>query len=705
MPAWSADDEPASMSNDPVKILIVDDTPETLLSLEALLRQPDHDIVVASSGEAALKFLLTSDCALILLDVQMPGMDGFETARLVRSNDRTRSIPIVFLTAVSGETRFAMRGYEVGGIDFLTKPIDPDVLRAKVAAFVEMHRAREQIARQAALLREHERVERQRALAELELRSVRRERAAQDRYRRLVEGITHAIVWTIDPVTLGCTFVSPSVTAILGYPLDDWLRAPELWRDILPADDRVRVMDAVRRAVTNEGERVPVRHAFVASDGRTARFQTELCLVEDDDDPRSQLRAFSVDLTDVVRAEEVLAFLDRAGATLASSLELEVTFDQVARLAVPALADWCAVSASPDATGGKQVDAVAHANDGHVEAARQLASSPALDRLSAAGRPQIVPQAALREALAACGPLPAEVAPAAMMVVPLLARGRPVGTMRLFRTGGQAAYREPDRILAEELGRRAAQAIDNAILYRASREAIRIRDEFLSIASHELRTPLTPLSLQADALADIVGKHISDDRMRAQIQRRLATLGRQVERMTRLVENLLDVSRLRSGRLELELEDCDLSDLAKDITARFEEDLSRAGRHIQCVADGTLQGRWDRARLDQVLTNLIANAVRYGGEKPISVKLHRTPEHAKITVSDQGVGIPEQDLDRIFESFERGENSRSHGGLGLGLFIARRIVEAHGGNIAVSSRVGEGADFTVTLPLAPAAPS
>jgi signal transduction histidine kinase/CheY-like chemotaxis protein len=673
------------MPAEPIKILIVDDTPETLVSLEAVLRGPAYGIVTASSGEEALRFLLRNDCALILMDVQMRGMDGFEAARLVRSNERTRTIPIVFLTAVNGEG-FAMRGYEAGGIDFLLKPIDPDVLRAKVAGFAELHRAKEQIARQAALLREHDRLERQRALAELELRGMRRERAAQERYRRLVEGITHAVVWSVDPLTLACTFVSPSAQTILGYP----------------AGDRERVLDALRAAAEGGERVVPVRHAFVGADGRFARFQTEFCLVAADDEGRSQIRALSVDLSEAVHAEEVLAFLDRAGSTLAASLDLDVTVDQVARVCVPYLADWCAVTLSPDVTGGRAVESVAHPAGELADAARRLASAPALAALCSSGGAEIAADLALRAALARCGPPPG-VAPVAMLCVPLYARARRIGTLRLFRSSGRVGYRDRDLGVAQELGRRAAQAIENAILYRESREAIRIRDEFLSIASHELRTPLTPLALQSDALVDLVGKHVSDERVRAQIQRRLATLGRQVERMTRLVGNLLDVSRLRSGRLELQLEDCDLSDLARDITARFEEDLSRAGRHIRCDVDGAVRGRWDRARLDQVLTNLIANAVRYGGEKPISVTLRKAPDHATLTVSDQGPGIPDGELGRIFESFERGQQSRAHGGLGLGLFIARRIVEAHGGNIAVSSEAGKGADFTVTLPLAPPA--
>ena len=687
------------MVHEPIKILLVDDTPKNLVALEAVVRRPDCEVITASSGEDALRFLLKNDCALILMDVRMPGMDGFEAARLVRSNERTRPIPIVFLTSANREERFVMRGYEAGGVDFLTKPIDPDVLRAKVAAFVELHRAKAEIARQAVLLREHERAERQRVLAELELRNLRRQQSAQDRYRRLVAGITHAIVWTLDPATLACTFASPSAETILGHRPSDWSRTPESWRELIPAHERGRVVDAVK-SLTLDGESISVRHAFLGADGRLARFQTELCLIPGDDDADAQVRGFSVDLTEVIRAEEELAFLDRAGADLANSLDLDVTIARVAKVPIPYLADWCAVDVLALDESETSVTFVAHAEERATEEARQLASSPALAPTGSTFGAEIVSDIPARLLRAGRGDLPGSVSPISMMAVPLRARDRLMGSLRLFRCR-PPAYGVHELRIAAELGRRASHAIDNALLYREAREAIRTRDEFLSIASHELRTPLTPLSLQTEAIERIAAANIPDERMRSEILRRLATCGRQVERMTRLVLNLLDVSRLRAGRLELQLDDLDLRELASDITARFQDDLSRSGRRIELAVDGPVIGRWDRSRLDQVLTNLVSNAVRYGGKKPIAVALSRKVKQATITVSDQGAGIEEKDLGRIFERFERGESSRSHGGLGLGLYIARRIIEAHGGSIAVRSRVGEGSTFQVDLPLEP----
>jgi PAS domain S-box-containing protein len=685
------------MAPEAVTLLVVDDSPENLVALEAVLRRPGYQIVTVRSGEEALRFLLKNDCALILMDVQMPKLDGIQTARLVRSNERTRPIPIVFMTASSRDEGSVAQGYDIGGVDYLLKPIDAGVLKAKVAAFVEMYLGKQEIRRQAQQLRDRERAERQRALAELELKAMRRENAAQQRYRRLVEGITHAIVWTIDPATLACTFVSPSAEKILGHPSGDWMRSPTFWRDLVPRHEQGLLADAIASLAPGR-ESLPVRHGFLAADGRVARFQTELRLVETDDDGGTSVRGFSVDVTSATRAEEALAFLDRAGTALARSLDVEATLASAARLPVPFLADWCSVEVGPGPPPAERFTAVAHADPGCEDAVRQVAAWPELAPTAAGPGASIVADLALR-LTSRRGELPAAVAPVAMIAVPLTARGRVVGQMRLARCSANAGYGAHELRLADELGRRTAQALDNALLYRDAREAIRVRDEFLSIASHELRTPLTPVKLHVESVKRFVAKEFPDCAARLELARRLDTCDRQLDRAARLVANLLDVSRLRTGRFDLEVGECDLRELVVEVAGRFSEELERAGRGLELHAASPVPGRWDRARLDQVLTNLVSNAVRYGGRQPIAIACSCDGDRAVVTVSDRGPGIEEKDLARIFERFESGPDSRSHGGLGLGLYIARRIVEAHGGAITVSSAPGAGATFTVELPV------
>jgi len=172
---------------------------------------------------------------------------------------------------------------------------------------------------------------------------------------------------------------------------------------------------------------------------------------------------------------------------------------------------------------------------------------------------------------------------------------------------------------------------------------------------------------------------------------------RNVERLSRLITNLLDISRIGEGRLALELEPVDLSDLVCEVAGRFEDELSRAGSTLQLDVPGPVVGRWDRLRLDQVVTNLVANAVKYGPGKPIEVWVRTDGDRVDLAVRDHGIGIPREAQQRIFERFERAVSDRHFGGFGLGLWISRRIVESLGGTIGVESEPGQGATFTVEL--------
>lgn len=707
-PEPSVDDHRAAAPRDgrvrdalaPAKLLVVDDHPENLVAIEAVLRSDDVELVSLRSGQEALRFLLHDECALILLDVHMPGMDGFETARLIRSNARTRAIPIVFMSAVDRDARFVAQGYGSGAIDYLLKPVDPDVLRAKVAAFVELYRAKQEVLRQAALLREHEQRERRRIVAEIEIRNLRRERAAQERYRRLLDGITHAFVWTLDPATLSCSFVSSSAEAILGRPADAWTAGPRAWLELFPEAERGEV-EAQLAGLAAGGERVALQHRLLRADGRVAWFETEVRRVPAEQEGAIELRAFSVDVTEQRTAEQVLAFLDRAGTVLASSLELDEALRSAAEVPVPYLADFCLVRA---AQGPESGPLVAGAPAGaEAEALRALADDPAMPRAPAGGHAAVVED--VRPLLGAEGTAAADrlgaKGPLAAVAVALEGREGGFGELVLLRAAGRG-FGARERWLAEEIGRRASQAVEHGVLYRRAREAVAAREEFISIASHELRTPLTPLSLQLGQLHRAVSA-LPDGPGRAGALQRVSSCARQVERVTRLVSNLLDLTRLRAGQLELERERFDLAELVEEIAARTRDELARSGRAVELIAEEPIVGRWDRLRVDQVISNIAANAARYGGDGPVRLRVRRDGDAAMVAVSDEGIGIAPEDLARVFDRYEKGANARGRGGLGLGLYITRRIVEAHGGRVVVESAVGKGSTFTVVLPLADAA--
>jgi signal transduction histidine kinase len=224
-------------------------------------------------------------------------------------------------------------------------------------------------------------------------------------------------------------------------------------------------------------------------------------------------------------------------------------------------------------------------------------------------------------------------------------------------------------------------------------EAVRARDDFLSVASHELRTPLTSLQLQIQLLR----------RGKRDAASALEVAQRQAQRLANLIEKLLDVSRVRGGALSLDLQSIDAAALARDVAAREEAEAHRAGTALLVEAPEPLLGRWDRAALDQVLSNLLHNAIKYGAGKPVFVRAQREGGSAVLVVQDHGIGIAPEDHQRIFERFERAAPSRNYSGLGLGLWIAREIVSAHGGRLSVISSPGSGATFRVELPLSDSA--
>ncbi|AUX40049.1 signal transduction histidine kinase [Sorangium cellulosum] len=304
-------------------------------------------------------------------------------------------------------------------------------------------------------------------------------------------------------------------------------------------------------------------------------------------------------------------------------------------------------------------------------------------------------------------------------------KGCPPGGEPLLPRASFAAWRQLVRLrsspwepcdvaAAEDL----RDAIVGVVLSRASeldrlnrelQEAVRVRDDFLSMASHELRTPLFTLALQIDGLARAAGGR-RDAPAPERLLSRIDVARRQVKRLEQLVGGLLDFSRISAGKLALDLQEVSLAGLLRDVEARFSDDLKAAGCKLSVRLDGCedVVGRWDPMRLDQVLTNLLSNAIKYGAGAPIEIEAARRGDHVRVAVIDHGIGIDPDAQARIFERFERAVSSGHYSGFGLGLWIVHHIVERLGGAIRVSSAPGQGATFTVELPLAgpgPGAPA
>jgi PAS domain S-box-containing protein len=234
---------------------------------------------------------------------------------------------------------------------------------------------------------------------------------------------------------------------------------------------------------------------------------------------------------------------------------------------------------------------------------------------------------------------------------------------------------------------------------RKLQDAVRARDEFLSVASHELKTPLTSMKLQAQLMRRLIRskdpKAFSPERVGTLVDQ----TDKQVSRLTRLVDDMLDVSRIRAGKLQIERERCDLCRLTEEVIERLKDQFAGASYPVPKVdhcEDST--GEWDRMRIEQVVSNLLTNAIRYGRRRPIEVKIADLGRSVRLSISDQGIGVPKSAQDRIFDRFERAVSANEVSGMGLGLFIAKQIMQAHGGRIWVESEVGQGATFHVDLP-------
>lgn len=513
-------------------ILIVDDVSANLLAMEAVLVPLGQRIVRARSGQEALRALLDEEFAVILLDVTMPGMDGFETATLIRDRSKTRSVPIIFLTAVQGNEQFAMRAYERGAVDYLTKPFDPDILRAKVSVFVELYLMREQV----------------KQLAVLE----QRERDAENHRARLFELLMQA------PMAMAATAGREHVVEIANPP---FCRLAGGKRALVGR----RLRDVFKDLISSDpGE---LDDVFVSGEPVTKQ-QRPISFVGDDGTRVTRYVTYSVQ-----------PFRERDGA-----------------------------------------------------------------------------------------------------VAGLILCGSDVTAEVLARENERRAQVERERLVTE------------------LEQALRARDDFLMVASHELRTPLTSLQLTASSLLRQLHKAGGSPLPASLLDERMGAVKRQLDRLEHLINALLDVSRIGAGRLDLQLEQTDLVEVARDVLSRLRDEAARQNVAIALDAPPSLTGCWDRSRVDQILTNLVSNAIKYGHGKPVEVVITMAGPSAELRVRDHGIGVEREQQERIFGKFERAASQRNYGGLGLGLWITRELVELMQGSVRVESMPGAGATFIVLLP-------
>ena len=636
----------------PAPILVVDDHPENRTALRAILSSPDYRIVEAASGAEALLRLLGDDFAVLLLDVIMPDMSGYELTAAIKQRDRTATVPILFLTAQATDVDLVRWGYQMGAVDYLIKPLVPDVVRAKVAVFAQLFQEKQRNEQQAARLLEAERTASELRVIELEL-------ASERRYRTLAEAIPH-IVWTARP------------DGAVDYFNQRWFEYSGLsveqsagsWLAIVHPDDSARCRTEWENAM-RAGEMFKAECRLRR--GSDGAFRWHLCRAVAERSATGQILSWVGTFTDIEDQKRVQAIQAEFKSTLDAEPDAVIFFDPT-------------------------TSRILYANPG---ASVLLGySTNELLRMAPTDFMAEHDASSFREVLAPLveGSLPHRL---------LEARLRPKDSsvcidvsLQLIRIGG-------DRIvsIARDITDRKHRQLERELLYREAVDAIRVRDEFLSVASHELRTPLSSLQLQIQTLLQtrrLPQAMVTPE----QIQPKLEMAQKQVTRLSRLVGELMDVSRITVGRLRLEREPVDLAAVVRDVVGRLGDDARNAHSFVAVSAPSPVVGMWDRVRVEQVVTNLLTNALKFGGGKPIDISVEERGPIGRLVVVDHGIGIAPQDVERIFDRYEQAISSRAFGGLGLGLYIVRQIIEAHGGTIRIESQPGAGSTFIVDLPRA-----
>jgi len=494
--------------------------------------------------------------------------------------------------------------------------------------------------------------------------------------------------------------------AVLGRPF--WF--------LVPSEERAGVEGAFSRLVAKDFPNT-YRNHWVARDGSRRDIAWSNTALLDRSGAVELVVATGLDLTEQARAEDALRrqaarleALAEASRVFASGLDYKTTLDTVARRLSELIGDGTLIRVvSPDGAWLVPV-AVYHPDPERAALRRRLVQAAPQRTNEGMTARALQSHRTLRIAELTVERVHQEMKPqywpylegvCSLMIAPLEHRRHVFGHISLMRDSGGAPYTADDEALLEDLAHRAAQAIENARLYGEAQAAVAARDEFLSIASHELRTPLTALRLALENMHRVSSRDAIERLPTEYVERVLTTAERQGQRLEKLVTGLLDVSRIHMGRLELDVEEVELGAAVRDALGAVEDEAAQSGSEIRVTGE-PVRGYWDRFRVSQVVTNLLANAVKYGGGKPVEVEFGPRGDQAYLRVKDHGIGIDPADQPQIFERFERAVSSRNYGGLGLGLYIVKRIVEAHGGAVDVVSRPGEGATFSVSLPLRPA---
>lgn len=722
---WLTVDLPACDPSLP-NVLLVDDQPARLLTYEAVLQGVGVRCVRALSGQEALGLLLKERFALILLDVSMPGLDGFETARLIRDHPRFEKTPIIFVTGVNVSELDSLRGYEVGAIDYIPIPIVPEILRSKVAILVELYRRRAELEALNQDLRDTRlrlektfdadaREQKSRALLEL-----------ADKFRSCADitDLTFASAQTlgetlqvpqsgyasIDPTAAAVLVerewrasgvVSFAPNALLSRALATCLE--ELQRGETVGMNADAGVSLTITPIIEQGIVVSLLY-LVHETSRTWHPQELNFIRETADRTRIAVerrrgeRALSADL-------KVMRLLRDLAAKVIPEYGAQTLYEDVLAAAVfIAEADGGTLQLFDDTAQILTVVASQGLPESLVSRFKTLpaASGTSCGQALASGcrtfvefrkaDPQDVHgdfQAHLDHGLQSA------------QSTPLISRsGRTLG---MVSTHWRTLHTFSDRSsgYTDLLARQAADLIERARTEQQLRDADRRKDEFIAVLAHELRNPLVPIRTGIELLKKAASEPAILETLRPMMER-------QIGHMVRMIDDLLDVSRITAGKIELRPQAVSVSSIVESAVDANRTAMVGGKLDLKVeVKDPELMLKVDPTRLSQVISNLIHNATKFtpaGGTISVHAEFESNSEHKRIwvlRVVDTGIGISSTMLPRVFDLFVQAESAGQpkQTGLGIGLALAQRLTELHGGLIEARSRgVGLGSEFVVTIP-------
>lgn len=425
------------------------------------------------------------------------------------------------------------------------------------------------------------------------------------------------------------------------------------------------------------------------------------------------LRELQENLQQKKNANEIDAKILNGTQTLLSTLDFEATLKNIVTIATDHLSDWCVIYLRRDRMGPTMTASAVAAKDpknlsaiqdyirqfpdvsGGPTPVGQVIETRSEKTFEGLSLPRILALTETEEqgiALDRCHPR-------ALLAHPLTHGGDFIGVLVYGFTERDAGFSTSDLLLAQRWTGQATSALTNATLFREAQKAIAARDELMSISSHEIRTPITAMKLQIQLAKRQIEKLGPGAMDPARMVKLIEQSDSQLRKLTKLVDDMLDLSRINTGRFSFDLQRVNLSEIVLDTLDRLGAHLTEAGCQVESSVDSRVMVRGDISRLEQMLTNLLTNAARYGARRPIEVCLRKCHGQAVLSVRDHGDGVAPADRERIFGKFERAVSRNEVSGLGLGLFIVREIMHSHGGLIRVEGEKGEGATFIAELPL------